>query len=249
MTTKIGKPTPEQEALIPVYREKWRAIALSTERIDRQKVREIVNLLYTFLEKETPEILWLDSPYAFLRYAELENLTGNTLTNKIFRQLSILPTQLIEQLTDELWERLSEELNAQLEDQLELQFNEHLLMKLHEEVDLYFQKFKDKINFRVIGKLLNQCIYPERWAYCNSVYEFCILVLNCLYDPDQWNIHRLLAEQCGWLVPFQKVCIVCDRPTKIFFDSENCLHAEGEPAIQFADGFSVYAHHGELLYS
>ncbi|MEW5856259.1 MAG: hypothetical protein AB1861_02560 [Cyanobacteriota bacterium] len=36
---KIDKLTP-QEALIPVYRQKWRAIALSTEPIDRQKAAE-----------------------------------------------------------------------------------------------------------------------------------------------------------------------------------------------------------------
>ena len=35
--TQIEKLTPEQEALIPVYREKWKAIALSTEPIDRQE--------------------------------------------------------------------------------------------------------------------------------------------------------------------------------------------------------------------
>lgn len=31
----IEKLTPEQEALIPVYRQKWRAIAFSTERLDK----------------------------------------------------------------------------------------------------------------------------------------------------------------------------------------------------------------------
>ncbi|MEG4347426.1 hypothetical protein QUB70_29725 [Microcoleus sp. A003_D6] len=30
--TKVKKLTPEQAALMPVYREKWRAIALSTFR-------------------------------------------------------------------------------------------------------------------------------------------------------------------------------------------------------------------------
>jgi hypothetical protein len=34
----IEKLTPEQEALIPEYQEKWRAIAFSTQLIDRQKV-------------------------------------------------------------------------------------------------------------------------------------------------------------------------------------------------------------------
>jgi hypothetical protein len=33
--TKVKKLTPEQAALIPVYREKWKAIALSTGLIDR----------------------------------------------------------------------------------------------------------------------------------------------------------------------------------------------------------------------
>ena len=42
----IEKLTPEQEALIPVYREKWRAIALSTERIDREKAAEAVKSTY-----------------------------------------------------------------------------------------------------------------------------------------------------------------------------------------------------------
>jgi hypothetical protein len=42
----ITELTPEQEALIPVYREKWRAIALSTDPIDRQKATEAVKLAY-----------------------------------------------------------------------------------------------------------------------------------------------------------------------------------------------------------
>lgn len=40
---------------------------------------------------------------------------------------------------------------------------------------------------------------------------------------------------------------MCDRPTQLSFDSRNQLHAEGEPAVQFADGFSVYVHHGARL--
>ncbi|MFN6512933.1 MAG: hypothetical protein RMY29_000355 [Nostoc sp. CreGUA01] len=45
----IEKLTPEQEALIPVYREKWRAIALSTERIDREKAAEAVKVILNCL--------------------------------------------------------------------------------------------------------------------------------------------------------------------------------------------------------
>ncbi|MBF2006702.1 MAG: hypothetical protein IGS49_14840 [Chlorogloeopsis fritschii C42_A2020_084] len=36
-------------------------------------------------------------------------------------------------------------------------------------------------------------------------------------------------------IPFEKVCVVCDRPRQISLDSENRLHKEAEPAMQVAD--------------
>lgn len=46
---------------------------------------------------------------------------------------------------------------------------------------------------------------------------------------------------------FKEVCLICDRPTKLFFDNQNRLHAQGKPAIQYADGFSLYSYHGVTL--
>ncbi|OUL20862.1 hypothetical protein BV378_28635 [Nostoc sp. RF31YmG] len=47
---------------------------------------------------------------------------------------------------------------------------------------------------------------------------------------------------------FEKVCIVCDRPRKISLDTENRLHAEGEPVIVFSDGWHTgYYYHGVKL--
>ncbi|MDZ7957316.1 MAG: hypothetical protein RMY34_05335 [Aulosira sp. DedQUE10] len=57
-----------------------------------------------------------------------------------------------------------------------------------------------------------------------------------------------LFENCGWIFPYEKICIVCDRPRKISLDTENRLHAEGEPAIQFSDGWHTgYYYHGVKL--
>ena len=56
-----------------------------------------------------------------------------------------------------------------------------------------------------------------------------------------------LFEECGWILPFEKICVVCDRPLHLRFDAEDRLHAEGEPAIAFADGYSLYFHHGVKL--
>ncbi|WP_442948266.1 hypothetical protein [Nostoc sp.] len=43
------------------------------------------------------------------------------------------------------------------------------------------------------------------------------------------------------------MCIISNRPSMIRLDEQNNIHAEHLPAIQFADGFSVYANHGKIL--
>jgi internalin A len=64
---------------------------------------------------------------------------------------------------------------------------------------------------------------------------------------ELFHCQKQLLEHCGWIVPCEKICVVCDRPLHLRFDAENRLHAEGEPAIAFADGYSLYFHHGVQL--
>lgn len=85
-STKSEKLTPEQEALIPVTLEKWKAIALSTERIDRQKAIATVTAAYTTIGLSEPKILFFDSPYAAL-YTLGSNPPSSQLVNQLWKQL------------------------------------------------------------------------------------------------------------------------------------------------------------------
>lgn len=58
---------------------------------------------------------------------------------------------------------------------------------------------------------------------------------------------RFLTEDCGLFFPFRNICLACDRPLKFSVDNEQRLHAEGKPAVEFADGFKVYAYQGVIL--
>lgn len=55
----ITELTPEQKALIPVYRDKWLKIPLSTERINREKATEAVELVYAAIRKQKLEVVFL----------------------------------------------------------------------------------------------------------------------------------------------------------------------------------------------
>lgn len=55
--------TPEQSALIPIYKEKWKKILVSSDIIDRSKAKTNVILLYRYIGLPKPNIIFVDTPY------------------------------------------------------------------------------------------------------------------------------------------------------------------------------------------
>ena len=144
--------------------------------------------------------------------------------------------QLLVQMGETLWQNIGEPLWQQLANQPMIQWWEQ---QLNQQPLLQIVDF---LGFAYYGLLL-----PGLDASTIGWMDFCISVLNCDRDPKQWEAVESLISECGCILPFEKTCIICDRPTKLSFDSEYRLHAEGEAAIQFADGYSLYYYHGVPL--
>jgi hypothetical protein len=91
--TRIESLTPEQEALIPFYRQKWRPLPLSSGAIDREKAADTVKAAYSLMGKQEPEILFCDSSYAALTalqtdfYDQLDSKPRNELIGQLLIQL------------------------------------------------------------------------------------------------------------------------------------------------------------------
>ena len=66
--------TPDQEALIPEYQEKWKRIYLSTEPIDRIRAAAAVKGAYAVMGKKEPEVIFCSSPRAALERLQ-ENIS------------------------------------------------------------------------------------------------------------------------------------------------------------------------------
>jgi hypothetical protein len=268
----IEQLTAQQQALIPVYREKWRKIALSTEPIDREKAVESVRFAYAALGYKEPQIIICDSPRAaFDRIfipifetcqespswrnisQEITTVLGRDLTYKMLAQMVTRKEEFF------LFDMLNAEVYIFLRDQLLDYFN--LLL------GLAFGSLERSIDY---GKRQINVSYKwhERWRefdrfarhqyhdinkyffasiYRGALSDFYISVLNGDRDPVKWRAFQLLVAHCGWIYPFKNTCIICDRPRILSFDSQHRLHAEGGPAIQFADGYSLYAYHGFTL--
>ncbi|HAZ47040.1 MAG TPA: hypothetical protein DDW76_28605 [Cyanobacteria bacterium UBA11369] len=214
----IEKLTPEQEALIPIYREKWRQIALSTERIDRKKATVAVKAAYAAIGKEEPLIAFYDSPYTSAHIA-----------------LSNLIQQHKAQLASLMWEQIGKEVRKKLWLGVRLA----LWNQLNSQLVYSFEQSR--------GENCENCIYSYDWARSACLFDFCTNVLNCPSEGEKWELFQDLVKNCGYIFPYANTCVVCDRPIELSFDNRGLLHAEGKPAIQFADGYSVYAYHGVRL--
>lgn len=53
-----------------------------------------------------------------------------------------------------------------------------------------------------------------------------------------------LARNAGWFWPFRGLCIITERPCQLHRDERGRLHNLSGPAIQYPDGWAVYAIHG-----
>jgi hypothetical protein len=103
---------------------------------------------------------------------------------------------------------------------------------------------------------------PSEFSYCFDfpitlagqigLYDFCVSVLQC--DTTKWlprhrnpsqlrALHDLMRE-CSFILPFEKICFLCDRPVRFSVDRKNRLHDFNEPALEFADGSYLHFHHG-----
>jgi hypothetical protein len=147
----------------------------------------------------------------------------------------------------DFWEKIGEQLCSHLNNQLE----EHLWEQLELQMIWGWWNSKEEQLMRKLDSELKNEFYPNNiiacWLNHSRLFDFCITVLNCTYYPRAWLLLQLVGNQCSWIFPYEKACIICDRPRIISLDSQHRLHAEGGPAIQFADGYSLYSYHAVTL--
>jgi len=258
--TKVKKLTPEQAALIPVYREKWRAIALSTGPINRSQAAETIKSAYSAIGLKAPEIIFVDRPYEaadliLSRFdtpsSELRSQFETKLRSQLEKQLrGYLRGQLESELQNQLQTQRSARLYTQLQTQLWEAQREHLAREIGSTLppQQSIDPWTGEINWQPLRKQVNNCIQPELWAGYGSLLDFCISVLNLPHSyARNWIVFQSIVRDCGWIYPYDKVCILCEKPIALSADSNHRLHAEETPAVQFADGVSIYAYHGVIL--
>jgi hypothetical protein len=168
----IDKLTPEQEALIPVYRQKWRKIALSTERINHKQATEAVKSGYAAIRKQQPEIIFCDSPYAGLKI--------------------VIQRQLKQRLNTELYKLLCEftnELRSQIAYQLDSQVTSKMFTVAPPNLNILEDILRSELKPQLLQlqkNLRSSWFKAQLYSGACSLFDFYVSVLNCFYNQMKW---------------------------------------------------------------
>ncbi|MEG5112886.1 leucine-rich repeat domain-containing protein, partial [Microcoleus sp. A2-C5] len=216
---------PEHKALIEACRQKWGTLVNSTEPISNPKVAAAVKSVCEILGLKASEITFCSSPNGGVAQIPLKRSNDTDLIKRLTKRVkdALHPFFLITELRQELSEL------SIWEEQLKQQLNS---------------------NFLDYWKYSQSIFTPKYLVEALAVAEFCVSGLGVVLKPELQKffecLNQLLAE-CGWIILLDDTCIVCSRPCQLRLDSEYRLHAEGEPALEFPDGYKIYSYHGVTL--
>lgn len=252
----------ESTLLPPVYIEKymqkWRDLALSTQALNLTQAQTAVENAYAEIGKEKPSVLFFASPFSAISV-----LIDLQLSQQFGGLLNSLNDLYFEPYFQEMFEVYFRKITYQNRlyiyhkhawwESVRRQLNLFYRCQIHRKIatQLHGDRFLHKQILRITSKELRplNCYgnYSsgkiELWS---GAVDFCIKVLAC-GDSRQWQLIESLIQSCGWIFPLDGIALICARPTKLLIDTDDLLHAENEPALQYADGYGFYAFHGKIV--
>lgn len=270
----ITKLTPQQHELVASYQKKWNEIYLSTARIERTRIFNVLEEVFEACPEgpTMPEVIFFESPYsafkAELRVLQIDfnGLNDDRIFNEVIYSLTLAGegqtrTDLWFDLYSDLssWLNKSEIVSLEVLEVLREALIDKAASKIYEQVwEVLWDWLRDRVwrefkgipeAFEAYWAFANNFIDRDfEWANYAPLFDFFIHELDWQsFDPEQWNLYQTMCHECNyWFLPTPQHYIVCDRPTKILFDDQGRLHGANEPAIEYIDGFGLYATHGKV---
>lgn len=258
--------TPEQEALVPQWLERYWKYATETAAADKPLATEGIRELYATLDRPAPPMLWVYSPVSaallLALIADTESWTAfdaaldTEMGARLPGGLDNYPRDRVaaaqrwelghevslamrRQLGDDTPDRYGEEAPA---DEVDRQLRDVAGTIIREKLPALIDRLRDRETAQSLGQYLGACFYGQH-EFWTCYYTFCRDVVGDTYSDrcrkqlDAWN--KIVAA-CGWFVVLEDWALVCQRPVIQHLDSRGELECDYEPAIAFADGWTVW---------
>ncbi|MBE8987513.1 hypothetical protein [Nostoc sp. LEGE 12450] len=271
--SKIFELTGQQKALIADYQMKWYLIAISTQPVDKAKAFSAIEAVYKKISNaEIPDIYYFESPRSVANLSFINhihpaaNLSNQRKLNNIIRKVKnqlikhgFLRDSFHRHIVSPLIEIVGQQFDIELWNILQKQLT--FWSPLNNLIPVSLRGTEKSSLIWKSGKPNQQREIEQFWFYLAAglaspdtqysicgLLDFCISELGCFIAEDLWNTLRTFVSECGWTFFFQDFCFTCQRPYKVLLDEQNRPHAENEAAIEFLDGFRIFANNGTLTF-
>ncbi len=247
--------TTKQKNLIYDYVEKWRNIAFHTRQTNKQELEGIIGFIYGVLGYKKPLIIFKTNPidailHLFYEHPEIfdSQIRTRTKNQKIKHlwgniEVSNIKNKLVHPVTswfiyNESW-NLPSDIHNEMISPLKNYVNNYSATINRELTRLSWSDENIK-EFQYWLWLEQGVIKTESWAYIGAIGDFYANVLGGYHHPLKWKALINLITKCGWVFPFQEMCVVCQRPSKIRHKLSGFLDGGEKPIIEFSDGYQIY---------
>ena len=220
----ITKLTKEQEDLLPIVRDKWIAIGLSTRPMDFEKVRDkLIPAYYNAGGLEAPKtVVYCRSP---------KEMVEKVCNDK-------------KALNSSVYSAVNSAVNSAVGSAVGSAVNSAIYSAVHSAVySAVYSAVGSAVYSTVNSAVWNGYVGGNLWASWQAYYDYFVQI--GVEGLDKIIPTLELSEECGYLYPAKDVCYVTDKPEFIHRNEEGKLHSLNGPAMKWRDGFEIYRINGD----
>jgi len=235
LQTKLQTTLPTElsattRAAFPTIRDEWLAVGLSTVPANRAEAERGVRLAYNVAGLEAPSLMiWVDSPIAGCVGAAMQ--VGAQVGAQVWAQVGAqVGAQVWAQVRDQVWAQVGDQVWAQVRAQVR---------------DQVWAQVRDQVWAQVGAQVWAQvrdAAYGQHDAGWLSFYA--AVARESIHGCERLVGLMTIARSAGWWWPFERAVILTERPCRLRRDGRGRLHSTDGAAIQYPDGWGVWAWHG-----
>ena len=157
--------------------------------------------------------------------------------------------QVGDQVGDQVWDQVRDQVRAQVRAQVWDQVGDQVRAQVGAQVGAQvWDQVRAQVGAQVWAQVWDQVgdqryrcgygLHDANWiGFYDAFAQFGI-------DTSRLDGVKEMTESCGWWWPFTGAVVMTERPIRLERDDRNRLHSATGKAIEYPDGWGIYAWHG-----
>jgi len=254
-TKQIESLTEEQRGRFAEFADRWTAVGLCTEPADRTAAEAGVRLAYEIAAKPAPRIVWCMSPLSGalaraivtskkVRASVVASIRASVSDSVRASVWASVEASVAASVRASVWDSVWDSVVASVWDSVAASVRDSVAASVSASVSDSVAASVSASVWDSVAASVRAACYGQHdatgLAFHRYFHDVCGLVEQTKKLSGLWAI----AESAGWFWPDERVCWVCERQSRVRKDDRGRLHADDGAAVQYPDGWGVWAWHG-----